>query len=160
MAKFRTNKVKHEHSIIHGLRPVLDRMAACPAIQAIIPGPIDPNNSPRPLTLTVQYDTETGLKLLARSGSAVQEVFLVAPNRAATRQWLLAEGLVADRSEPEPPPPPPGRKGPGAPGKQVTLQWQQTCGHCGRALAPGSRALRAGRLPDVVYYHVRCFRGE
>lgn len=161
VGKFRTNKVKHEHTIIEGLRPVLDRMAACPAIQSIIPGPIGPHHSGRPLSLTIQYETETGLKLLARSGSAVQEVFLVAPDRAAVREWLMAHGLVEERAGAEPPPPPaPARKGPGAPGKQVTLLWEQVCGRCGRPLAPGSRAVREGRPPEVTFYHVRCFRRE
>ncbi len=160
MNKFRTGKIKHEHSIVQGLRPLLERMAACPAIDTIIPGPIGPNHSPRPFTLTIQYDTETGLKLLAHSGSAVQEVFLVAPDRAAARQWLQSMGLVADRAEPEPPPPPPGHKGPGAPGKQVTIQWEQTCSRCARPLAAGSRVIRDGRAPYFTYYHIRCFRGE
>lgn len=159
MTKFRTNKVKHEHSMIPGLRPVLDRMAACPEIQAIIPGPIRSHHSPRPLTVTIQYDTDTGLKLLARGSSAVQEVFLVAADRASVRRWLMDAGLVQDRPEAEPPSPPP-RQNPGQPGKQVRLQWEQVCARCGRPLAAGSRAVRAGRPPHEAYYHVRCFREE
>lgn len=159
MAKFRTNKVKHEHSIIPGLRPLLDRMAACPAIQAIIPGPIGPNHAPHPLALTIQYETDTGLKLLARGGAAVQEVFLVAPDRDAARQWLVAQGLARDRTEADPPPPPPGVRDAPAPGKQVALAWEEACARCGRPIAAGSRAVRTGRAPAFAFYHVRCFRG-
>lgn len=156
MPKYRTNKIKHEHTIIPGLRPVLEQMAACQGIRSIIPGPIRPHHLPRSVWVTIQYETETGLKLLGRNGSAIQEVFLVTGDPAEVRRWLVEQELAADRAdltEPAPSPSPPPR-----PGKQVELQFQQTCMVCQRTIAPGSRAIRIGQGGQNTYVHVRCAR--
>ena len=44
--------------------------------------------------MTFQRFTETGLRLLAKNGTAVQEVYIVAPDRQAALEWLAAEGIV------------------------------------------------------------------
>lgn len=151
MARFRTNKLKHEHTIVEGIRPVLERIAACPDVHAVIPGAIHAAGAARGLSVTVQYETDTGLRLLARTGSAVQEVFLVSHDPAAARRWLEDRGLV--RAAPPPPPvtaPPPA--------SQVLLPHTAACARCGRPIAAGSRGYRTGKAPHVRYFHVRCYR--
>ena len=153
MPRFRTHKVKHEHSIIDGLRPVLDRMAACPAVHAVIPGTIRPVRAPRQLSVTVQYPTDTGLRLLARTGSAVQEIFVVTDDPAGTRQWLEAHGLIEREGPAHEPPPEPAH-----PSRQVVVRLDHDCARCGRRIAAGSRAVRIGQPPAEQYVHVRCLR--
>jgi len=161
LAKYRTNKIKHEHSMIPGLREHLERVAACPDIHGILPGPIHPKRSAaaRDLTLSIQYEIDTGLRCLAKTAQAVQEVRIVTDRPAEVRRWLVEQGLAEDRLPPAPPPQPP-RKGPGTPGKQVVLQFDQRCAACGRTVAAGSRAIRVGAPPAWEYLHVRCFRSR
>lgn len=158
MPKFRTHKVKHEHTIIPGLRPVLEQMAQCPDVHSLIPGPIRAHRSARGVHVTVQYETDTGLKLLGRNGSAIQEVFVVSSDPPAARQWLTEAGLAEDRSGADPPPDPVPAAGGGSrpAGKQVTLQFAQPCARCGRTIAAGSRAMRVGWGGGETYLHVRC----
>lgn len=166
LPKFRTNKIKHQHTIIPGLRAALEAMAACPAIHALIPGPIRPHHTPHGIAITLQYETETGWKLLGRNGSAIQEVFIVADDREAARRWLVERGLVTDRESPtggdgtgDQPPGVRGGKAAGAgAGKAVVLQFEQSCTACGRVLRAGSRAVRRGRGAGAVYLHTRCAR--
>ncbi|HEX4770119.1 MAG TPA: DUF2103 domain-containing protein [Bryobacteraceae bacterium] len=77
--KLRTaqGKLKIEHSIIDGLRPVLERLLReTPAIRAVIPGVIrrvrDARGEPA-IHITVQ--TTNGWKAIALSAGARQELF-------------------------------------------------------------------------------------
>lgn len=72
-----TSKIKYEHSMIQGLRKLLESLESWIEIKAIIPGRIHPTNKSQALRVKVQYHTTDGLKCLALSGSAVQEVFFV-----------------------------------------------------------------------------------
>lgn len=74
--------------MIHGLRQLLEEIEPWDEIKSIIPGEINPTKSSRPLSLDVKYNTQTGLKCLARSGSAVQEVFIVTSNPESFKQRL------------------------------------------------------------------------
>jgi len=85
--KFRQNKIKREHSIINGGLEWLESLAALPEVSDIIPGVIKAHNTPGQ-SITFQYDTTTGCKLLMRSGGAVQEVFVVSERPEAVREWL------------------------------------------------------------------------
>ena len=90
-------KLKVEHSIIAGLRPVLEALlAANPEIKSIIPGVIRPVRKARgKLRLRLTTPTQTGWKGIALSAGARQEVFF---NTSLTREEL--EGAVG-RSQPE-----------------------------------------------------------
>ena len=70
-------KLKVEHSIIGGLREVLERLLAeHPEIQSIIPGVIRPVRDARgPVKLRITTPTQTGWKGIALAAGARQEVF-------------------------------------------------------------------------------------
>jgi hypothetical protein len=75
--KFRgTSKIKTEHSMIKGLLKLLESIEDWEEIQGIIPGLIKPAKSSG-IELTIQYITQSGVKCLAKSDGAVQEVFFV-----------------------------------------------------------------------------------
>jgi hypothetical protein len=72
------NKLKIEHSIIDGLRPVLERLLrANPEIRSVIPGVIrrvrDARGTP---TIHVTVPTKNGWKAIALSAGARQELFI------------------------------------------------------------------------------------
>ncbi|HWI66734.1 MAG TPA: DUF2103 domain-containing protein [Symbiobacteriaceae bacterium] len=153
MKKYRAGKIKREHSVIERVWPVLERMAECDLISSIIPGPISPLNAR--FEVTFQRFTETGLRLLAKNGSAVQEVYVVTDARDAALAWLAEAGIVD--WQPEPVRPKPVGRGPQGPEplKTVVLPSDMACEVCGRPMLAGSRAVRLGRK-NFYYVHVRC----
>jgi hypothetical protein len=153
LKKYRAGKIKREHHVIERVWPVLERMAECELIASIIPGPISPLNA-RGFEVTFQRFTDTGLRLLAKNGSAVQEVWVVTDAKDAALHWLAGQGLVDWQPEP-----PPVKKaaiptGP-EPLKTVVLPSDMACEVCGRPMLAGSRAVRLGRK-QYTYAHVRC----
>jgi hypothetical protein len=74
-----SSKIKYEHHIIQGLRQLLERIEPWDEIDGITPGAIKRTKSHQRLASQVQYNTSTGVKCPARSGPAVQEVFIVTP---------------------------------------------------------------------------------
>ena len=90
--KHRIKGVKREHSVIVGLLPVLERIAAHPTVEGIIPGRITVTRGAAPsLQLRLGPVTITGFKLTARRLSAAQEVFLVTKQPKATLGFLRAD---------------------------------------------------------------------
>ncbi len=77
--KHRKNKIKRQHSIIKGLRSFLeDRLSPLDFIESIIPGEIKVGKKTgENLEVRYRYSTVSGAKLIARSGTSVQEVFVV-----------------------------------------------------------------------------------
>ena len=73
----RAGKIKVDHSIIDGLRTILERVEAWPEVGSIIPGRIKPSGSHHAMRLEVQYKTPSGLKAIAKGNGGVQEVFFV-----------------------------------------------------------------------------------
>ena len=71
-------KLKVEHSIIDGLRAVLERLLnGNPAIRAIIPGVIRPVRDARGrIEIRVTVPTTNGWKAIALSAGARQELFI------------------------------------------------------------------------------------
>jgi hypothetical protein len=71
-------KLKIEHSIIDGLRPVLERLLKdSPEIRSVIPGVIRPVRDARGLpTIRVTVPTTNGWKAIALSAGARQELFI------------------------------------------------------------------------------------
>lgn len=86
-----SSKIKYEHEMIKGLRKLLESIEDWEEITSIIPARIKPIKAVEPrLRLTVQQRTPTGFKCLARSGSAVQEVFIVSSKLEALQKKIEA----------------------------------------------------------------------
>ncbi len=84
-----TSKLTHKHHMIVGLRPFLEGIESWGEIMAIHVGRIKRTKTSAPkCVLKVQYATPTGLKCLARSGAAVQEVFIVTSKAAELEQKI------------------------------------------------------------------------
>jgi hypothetical protein len=71
-------KLKIEHSIIDGVRPVLERLLADnPSVRSVIPGVIKPVRDARgPVKVRVTVPTPNGWKAIALSAGARQELFI------------------------------------------------------------------------------------
>lgn len=77
--KYRRAGIKLEYSTIQGLEKALNVIVGKFKVDLIVPGRIKPikGNYPK-LCLEYKYNTgDKGVKLLAKSGRAVQEVFIV-----------------------------------------------------------------------------------
>src|SRR5438552_3482910 len=83
-----SSKIKYEHHMIQGLRQFLEKIQVWDEIKSIIPGEIRPTKASVLLRLEIKYDTPTGVKCLARSGAAVQEVFIVTSSPEIFRRRL------------------------------------------------------------------------
>ncbi len=72
------DRLKVEHSIIDGLRPVLEEvLAANPEIRSIIPGVIRPvRDAKGKVRVRVTVPTQNGWKAIALSAGARQELFV------------------------------------------------------------------------------------
>lgn len=88
-------KLKIEHSIIDGLRPVLERLLENnDSIRSIIPGVIKPVRDARgkPL-IRVTVPTTNGWKAIALSGGARQELFVSTPLDKEDLEALIKRAL-------------------------------------------------------------------
>jgi hypothetical protein len=151
--KYRAGKIKREHTVIEDVWPLLEQIAAGETITSIIPGPISPLRG-RGLELTFQRFTETGLRLLAKNGSAIQEIYLVAPEKEAALKWLGDAGLVAPVKEVSQPPVAASNA---EPHKKAEIPSDQPCTVCGRLITAGTRAIQQGHR-HYQYAHVRCMK--
>jgi hypothetical protein len=94
MPKFRHRKVKREHHVLAAIEAGLYQIAELDAVQSVIPGPIR-RKAGHSLGFSLQYPTPTGLKLIARSPGAVQEVFVVTRAPEAVVAQLQAPHLLS-----------------------------------------------------------------
>lgn len=80
MAK-RLKKIKRDHRILKGVNVLLENIAEIPEIKRVIPGIISRGGrltTMQPTAyLKIQRKTPSGLKLLAHTDEAIQEIFLV-----------------------------------------------------------------------------------
>ena len=72
------NKLKIEHSIIDGLREILERLLAeNPEVRSVIPGVIRPVRDARgKIKVRITVKTQNGWKAIALSAGARQELFV------------------------------------------------------------------------------------
>ncbi len=72
------DRLKIEHSIIDGLRPVLEQLlAANPEIRSVIPGVIRPvRDAKGKVRVRITVPTQNGWKAIALSAGARQELFV------------------------------------------------------------------------------------
>ena len=146
--RHRRQGVKREHSVIAEYAAVFERLAALPGVAAVIPGRIAVNPTRHP-GLVLKNPTPSGFKLLAKSRTSVQEVFLVcqADHREAVRQALqplLQSAAAGRRSRP------PGNKAGTRRASRGTMRQ-------GRVPETGTGPHRAGRsfgplAPDARTY--------
>ena len=87
--RHRIKGVKREHSVITGLLPVLERIAANQLVTGVIPGRISvTRGATTTLQLRVGPRTVTGVKLTARRATTAQEVFVMTPDVEAFLSYL------------------------------------------------------------------------
>lgn len=72
------DKLKIEHSIIDGVRPLIERLLAIePSIRLVVPGRIGRVRDARgPVEVRVTVPTQNGWKAIALSAGARQELFV------------------------------------------------------------------------------------
>lgn len=82
MGKHRKGKVKLEHHLLEGLEEYLEKLSGLSCVKSIIPGRIARQNAGRGSKgLFLKYRTSSGFKLLYKSGTSVQEVFVVCEDK-------------------------------------------------------------------------------
>ena len=88
------NKLKIEHSIIDGLRPVLDRLVASDEIRSVIPGVIRMVRDARgKVKIRVTVPVQNGWKAIALAAGARQELFISTSLEQAEVEKLIAQSL-------------------------------------------------------------------
>jgi len=77
--KHRKNKIKRQHGIIKDLKNFLEKeVASQDFVAGVIPGRITVGSATgEKLKIRYQYSTQSGAKLIAVSGSSVQEIFVI-----------------------------------------------------------------------------------
>jgi len=152
--KYRAGKIKREHSVIERLWPALEEMAACEQIVSIIPSVITPLKS-NGFEITFQRFTDTSIRLLAKNGSALQEVYVVTEDgqQEATLLWMSQAGIV--NWHPPSPPKPKAVAADGHPREKVMVRSDRPCHACGRPILAGSNAIRQG-TKNSIFLHTRC----
>ena len=75
---YRKNNVKREHSVIDNIIPLLEDITKLPFVKSIVPGRIKPISGNYPKArIEFKTITPSGVKCLAKSGRATQEIFIV-----------------------------------------------------------------------------------
>ncbi len=77
--RHRKHKIKRQHGMIKGLREFLEEnISTLDYVDGIIPGEIKVGSATgENLIVKYKYSTVSGAKLIAKSGSSIQEVFVV-----------------------------------------------------------------------------------
>jgi hypothetical protein len=90
-------KLKIEHSIIDGLRPVLVRLLRDnPEIRSVIPGVIRPVRDAKGLpTIRITVATTNGWKAIAFSAGARQELFISTELSKESLETALSKSLAS-----------------------------------------------------------------
>lgn len=96
MPKHFKKGVKREHHFLKGLEKPLEEIASISSVKKVIPGRIYASDS-RGFEIKVTRETQTGLKLVAKSDGSVQEIFLVVDKADRTKVWEEIEKLFGSR---------------------------------------------------------------
>ena len=89
----RDGKLKVLHTIIGDFGKVLRNIAELEEVDAILTGTISPSKSYKE-TLTFQYFTDNGLKLLAKTTTAIQEIFIVTASPELLLDEMIKSGFL------------------------------------------------------------------
>lgn len=92
--RYRKGKLKRQHGIIKGLMRFLeDNVVSLDYVDGVIPGEIKVGSATgENLVVRFKYSTISGAKLIARSGSSIQEVFVVTSEPEKLRRAVEAVG--------------------------------------------------------------------
>jgi hypothetical protein len=89
------NKLKIEHSIIDGLRPVLERLLESDDIRLIVPGVIKTVRDARGVVkIRVTVPVQNGWKAIALAAGARQELFISTGLPQSEVEALIAKALA------------------------------------------------------------------
>lgn len=93
--KYRAKKIKQEHTIIDNIYPLLLKLSVLEQVQSIIPGRINHRSGSgiQPY-LQLKYHTPTGVKLLAKTSSSLQEIFVVTDSPERISELLKTMNFV------------------------------------------------------------------
>ena len=77
--KHRKSKIKRQHSMIKGLQEFLERnISSRDFVEGVVPGEIKVSKATgENLHVRYKYETLSGAKLIAKSGTSIQEVFVI-----------------------------------------------------------------------------------
>lgn len=93
--KYRENKIKQEHTIIRDILPFLEEIAKLSTVKSIIPGRINRRKgSGIPPYIQLKYNTPSGIKLLGKNSSSIQEIFVVTDEPDKTIDLLKKKNFV------------------------------------------------------------------
>jgi hypothetical protein len=77
------------HAVVAGVEQALREISGWPGVESVVAGRISKVHHRYPaLSVTLQTSTVSGVKCLARTGQAVQELFIVTSQPAAVEQRL------------------------------------------------------------------------
>jgi len=83
--RHRKSKIKLQHSLIKGLQEYLERnISNRDFVEGVVPGEIKVSKATgENLQVRYKYETLSGAKLIAKSGTSIQEVFVITkePNK-------------------------------------------------------------------------------
>ena len=75
------------HAVVRGVEEALREISSWPGVESVVAGRISKIKHRYPaLSVTLQTSTVSGVKCLARTGQAVQELFIVTSEPAAVEQ--------------------------------------------------------------------------
>ena len=97
MNKHRKGGVKREHACLPGVRLWCALAARLPGVHSVIPGRIYNVGANVGWRARVSVRTPTGVKVLLRSQSAVQEVFVVSADPVGVEKRLRAHCVGGER---------------------------------------------------------------
>ncbi len=93
--KYRSDKIKREHTVIKEIGPLLQEVAQFTEVKSVLPGRINQRTgSGHQPYLQLQYITETGFKLLGKTSSSLQEVFVVTNFPDQVLRKLKKQGII------------------------------------------------------------------
>ena len=88
--RHRKSKIKRQHGLIKGLQEYLERnVSNRDFVEGIVPGEIKVSKATgENLQVKYKYETLSGAKLIAKSGTSVQEVFVITKDPKKLKEIL------------------------------------------------------------------------
>lgn len=97
MSKYRKKGVKRQHTVLEGFLSFLESLSEKGFAKSIIPGRISTKGNKATSGRSIveyQYETKTGVKLILKKGTSVQEVFVVSDNKEKIKEFFGNEKRI------------------------------------------------------------------